>query len=556
MPGDADRPAGRAIALALALPLAAAPLLRDLMHPFQSVAGFRALVCLLELGLVLAWLVRGPRPALPKLSPPVAILLTAWIVLASVATLAASYPVPALVRHAEWVCHGLFGLALWHLRIDRPALAGTVFAAIVIGFLLVTAALVAHWVAFPNPAAYDWSLELPFFDHVRHYGYLAMAALCGCTYWLAVGNSTIGRRIGAGLAFTIALAALLWTGGRGAALGAAVGLAVAVLLGAPRARRWIAGVLLLALAPAVLVAGLLRVDIPIMGIDRLLGRTAAYSGVNEFSTGRADIWRYTADAIREHPLLGLGPDGFAYLSPPVMKLPVQPHSMPLQIVSDWGAPAALAFLGLLAVAAYRWWRAARAASPASPERAVRATAGAVIAAMAAHGLVDGTFYHALPLAILAACTALALGRASSAPTATGNRYATGIAALVTAAATLVILAHTAVVLTVTSATVPAPGSWRVQLVQAFPSRINQRTLRPWLTRWEASHPDEALQLARWAQRRARHPWWYHYYEADRLAGSDRDAAARAFAAAIHHAPPAEVARLRGEYRRRFGAPAD
>lgn len=548
------------LVLLVAAPLAMPPVVRELLYSFQTVAGMRGLVCLLEFGLIGAWLFRHPRPVMWQPTRPVALLLLVWAVLATASVMFAQYPVPALVRHAEWAGHMLFALSLWHSLAERDGLPGVVFASVVTGFLVVTAGLIAHWGAFPDPVAYDWALELPFFDHVRHYGYLALAALILSGFWIANPRADSWRAAVALVALITAMSALIWAGGRGAVLGAIIGLSTLVALSRGAGRWRLVGAVCLAVIPAAWLASHFRVDIPIMGIDRLLGRAVEYGGLNDFSTGRTEVWQYTLAAIADHPFLGLGPDGFAYLSPPVMRLPVQPHSMPLQLVSDWGLPAALVFFALVLIAGLQWWRRSNEADTDATDHTARVTAGALIVAYLAHSLVDGPFYHALPMAIAAACAAIAVGpvaRRSNRDTGLGvtaGRARRAVAAAIAAGVLVVMVLHVAVVVTVTRDETPAPDGWRARLVLAFPSRINQQTLRPWLSTWESDDPQRALALARWAQRHARHPWWYYYYEATRLADTEPALAARAFGAAIHHAPGTEEARLRAEYRRLFGDP--
>ena len=193
----------------------------------------------------------------------------------------------------------------------------------------------------------------------------------------------------------------------------------------------------------------------------------------------------------------------------------------------------------------------------------RAAAGALIVGFAVHGLIDGTFYHALPLALTAACLAIALRPDTSDRSVAPPGPATPLLpALATGAAGVVIVLHTAVVFTVGGDRVPDPGSPGDRLVHWFPSNVSARTLRPWLNRREAENPDLAIDLARWAQRHARRPWWFYHYEADKLASRDPEAAAAALREAIRHAVSGRRPQLEAEYRRRFatsgsmGQPAD
>ena len=77
---------------------------------------------------------------------------------------------------------------------------------------------------------------------------------------------------------------------------------------------------------------------------------------------RVDLWRAAWSLFREHPLLGVGPQGFvqhyaAWLpaAPVDPRLTPWPHSLPLEVLAEWGALGALA----VAFAVFACWRAAR-----------------------------------------------------------------------------------------------------------------------------------------------------------------------------------------------------
>ena len=70
-------------------------------------------------------------------------------------------------------------------------------------------------------------------------------------------------------------------------------------------------------------------------------------------SSREELWRLSVEYLYEHPLLGIGPMQFAAAASPIG---AHPHSIPLQLVVEWGLPAAIiAMAGMaLAVVARAW----------------------------------------------------------------------------------------------------------------------------------------------------------------------------------------------------------
>jgi tetratricopeptide (TPR) repeat protein len=152
-----------------------------------------------------------------------------------------------------------------------------------------------------------------------------------------------------------ALTAVVLSGSRGALIGAALVLLVAVVVARDVRRR----LLVIAVGVATAAAGL-----AVPGVRaRLLGEGLAGQTV----VGRGDLWRESITLLREHPVLGVGPGGFAeevrgvhdaawYAEVGTGFPPDSPHTWPLQALLAGGPVLLLAALGLVALtvrAAYR-----------------------------------------------------------------------------------------------------------------------------------------------------------------------------------------------------------
>jgi O-antigen ligase len=218
------------------------------------------------------------------------------------------------------------------------------------------------WYPQPNHLALMLGRALPFL--------LAAALVYGQRWtWLGVGL--------VGLALLLTFSTGGWLGG-----GAAV-VVVLLALGWRRPAVRIAGVGAAALAVvfALALAGVLP--------ERLnpLRQTGGF---------RLDLWVSSAEMIRDHPLLGIGPDNFTYLYQQVYLREgaaaepnlSHPHNWLLHFWLELGLPGLVAFGWLLAT----FWRTARDALHDSERRWLVAGALGAMADLLVHGAIDNSYF--------------------------------------------------------------------------------------------------------------------------------------------------------------------
>lgn len=187
-------------------------------------------------------------------------------------------------------------------------------------------------------------------------------------------------------------AVLVLTMSRGAWIGLGVGLVVFGYLvwrteNRPRILTFVGDVALLSL-PIVLVVGFwLAVTFP--GLDAYLGTVSG----GESAMGRVALWRQGLDLVQDYPFTGAGLNSpMMALSSYVMLLHVGfivfVHNMFLEIAVEQGIPALLSFLSLLLLALSSLSGALRRGV-----NALTAGAGAAIAALCVHGMLDSHGYY-------------------------------------------------------------------------------------------------------------------------------------------------------------------
>lgn len=346
-----------------------------------------------------AFLVLGPwRPGLPRVGRVWPWLLCAAVLL--LATAAADSQFQAWARFRLYYAILLLGFVLWMcFRIGGRNLTQLVLTAIgIVHAAVLVLVLMASATANPaDPFNQSW---VPYHAHVRHVSYHGMIAACAGLSVAFIGGKL--RSLGYVTAVT-ALFGIVYFGARGALVGwLAFALVACALL--PRRLATIAScvaVLLLAVVAAKLVGDSWH-QAPFTG--NLIQRADSVDSVVH-STGRTTIWTDAFAAIKVKPVLGHGPEG--YLTSRCCRPgTVQPHNTPVQILIEFGA------LGLLSVAVLLWTTLRRGAVELWARRGrpdtdrAAASLFAMVSGVLAYALVDGLFYHVVPMALMAMLVAL------------------------------------------------------------------------------------------------------------------------------------------------------
>ena len=264
-----------------------------------------------------------------------------------------------------------------------------------------------------------------------------------------------------------------------------------------------------------------RVGRPLMDPAAVVARSIGVRNLDEALTGRLQMWRHVWEAWRPHPFFGLGPDGYLFIEPSLYG--VQPHNFILQSLVEWGIPGTLLILGFISGIVVRGWRRCGCAAGGSggrnplgrESRRLHAVWTSFLLMAFLVGLVDGVFYHDLPLLLISVVVA---GMASERDGEKGGalsetrmwegspsvlRLGLGGLGLVVAVA----VGWQAVVLNILySETVPAPDGWRAALIRTYPSSTLR--LGRWIEAWAKTNPKEALEWAHWARKNSPSSGYY------------------------------------------------
>ena len=460
---------------ALLLPLAFSP---ELYHSFWAP---KAAVALLVLGpglVALARLARaGSRPAL---------LAACFVAVAAVATAGSEHPVASLTGGANWGTGLLFvaaAVGAWALGASAGEQRRRQVATALVAAALVNA--VVAWLqarGLVPPSLDSTGRSSGLMGNPVHLGALAAGAL-----WLVGGRvaASSARRAAPWIAAAAVLAgAAQLSGGR-----SAVGLTALVLVALVPRIGWRRGaVLAVAAFVGLLAASAWAADGAVTGSARAVTQTTRQMDA------RGSLWRTSAGAVLERPLLGVGPGRFHAATSPraepaVSEGGVNAYADAHNWVVEYAVTTGL--LGLLVLLA---WLVTAARSSGGPLAGFAAVAGVFM-------LVEPQSVSLTPLALLALGASCRRAPPST-PAGTGWRTASTAGLLAGAAAAAVLLAGELGLRQATLDTSPSRYADAAALLPPWAdvSRVGAR-----ISAFHGLHDDDArrqaLVLARQATRR-------------------------------------------------------
>lgn len=332
-------------------------------------------------------LLRGAKVSLP---PGIATPL--WLLAQSVlVSLFMSIDLQVAVRHLMlYLAISMLGCAVYLLYREERRIP---VAAFCVSLALVNLPFVVEvmlWIRDTAPPLFTQSPQVPNFVHVRQFGEFGfVAAVCGTGFIVLTRRWTLSGW----LLTCVALFGLVATGSRGALLCWVVFAGLLLVFGTRRIR--LAGLSLTALATSSAAVWYLHSS-GLLETPNVFGRLLAItSGSATFDSGRLEMWREVLLQVAQYPLFGQGPD--AYVQSGCCLASVrQPHNFALQFLMEFG------IVGCVAAAFVMWRLVGRMGGVvellrklrSSPESTMLASA---LAAYVAYGLIDGVFYHPLPM---------------------------------------------------------------------------------------------------------------------------------------------------------------
>ena len=399
--------------LSLCLPLT----LQVFFHP-GTTAEYRIVVISLQLITIITGII-CLSPLSLEIPKKIQIVILLWLVWGWICAINSPYPVLSCMRQIEWTILVLFTGLLTAIFRKNPLLVYWTYGMILVGFLLVVMGIVVYWNFIPYPEHYDWVTMMPHFTNIRNFGHYAAAGTILSSIgsvWMTHEWQKSRRKLIQLTLFstqTIAFCFLFWSGGRGSVIAVGLGILWFLFWGVARNKRWIFALMTtLSGCAGFILASFFTVQNLSLGLLNMFGRTIGASSLDRLLSGRVVLWKTAIKIIlppEQHLLFGYGPDSFR-MHPDIEILPwiIQPHNVFIQTLLEWGIPGALLFcLFLLFIYTSCWKQACNIKVNGFDLKHLPILGSqALWISFFFLGLIDGVFYHALPLTILGACAAI------------------------------------------------------------------------------------------------------------------------------------------------------
>jgi O-antigen ligase len=349
-------------------------------------------IAAIELFVIAIAYVRGWNPLrqLRFLSTSVLLLLGLLVLAAFFSAIhSAPRPVGAFIWTYLSLIHLMFGLSVAHLLSkSSPSELSLVWPAIVLGSVVYVLMLLA-FVNQPHPSDFDWQYLGLAASNVRQLGYYAgigsLAALA------CAAQSKGWKCVAFGVAASLNIAVLLWSGSRGALAAVAASILFGIFFVGFRTGRAFGVTVIAGLIGAILSRMQPSPD-PVFGLGRIVARSYPQSGT-DFSSGRLEMWTGAWDAFLERPFFGYGEGQFGFVVPQATGIYLHPHNIVLQLLIQWGAVGTLIVAILLVMLVKQYSDTVRLNS------ALARPAAMVAAFLIALSFCDGALFHTYPLMV-------------------------------------------------------------------------------------------------------------------------------------------------------------
>lgn len=292
---------------------------------------FVALVTIERRFIVLPWPVR-------KLALP-ALLWASWMIIAS---LFSGHLMVSLFRTVEWLSHSLFFVSLVvHLYRSKDRV-NDVINVILLGFLLLF--MLSVYASLAGGIA--WFSYVPGFTNIRHFGHFALIALVLSVSYDNRLFTTVGSLFRV-MVMIAAWTALIMSGGRGAILSIVLVTVFLAMRGFFSGRKSVLYTFTIGAVAGCVIS--LVLSEPGSGIYRIIYAVSEASSIDALSSSRVSVWQMVLMDILQHPLVGMGPEGYVYTRTAVDSAILHPHNILFQMLVEWGLPGTLVFSYILYV---------------------------------------------------------------------------------------------------------------------------------------------------------------------------------------------------------------
>ena len=338
------------------------------------------------------------------------VLTLAWVVSVSVSfytsPLNLQFLTVAQFRYAETLVHIFFFLSLYVSNQLSPLPIRKILIAIVFSNALVVVHAFLTWHYSPEPNVHTesmWSNYFPMSGNIRHAGFNMLVAVAAAIGLVFSAKNKVDALLGA-LGLLLVCGCLVWLGGRGSMLSLIIGISFAWWVVSPKVFLWKKAAVIGSVLLSVVLAEQLS-QFKFNGLRNSVSKSVAAEDFNRLSSGRLVIWQDSMEKLEGHWVMGFGSQAYLMLPDRVVRKTSSPHNVFVQFLLEWGVIGTLLFSALFATLLYNIACVSTQLHGQS-ERGLVFSASAIVVALSAHGLTDGTFYHGKASFYLALAAAL------------------------------------------------------------------------------------------------------------------------------------------------------
>ena len=390
-------------------------LYQKILFPHLAQTGFDgAVITLVELIFIIFIAAFGKHPRLTKQGALLLAALVGWHVSGVISAYLSEHFYSSLIKQIEYLVHCMFAYSVW-VFLSQTQKQEKIAWFLVFTFLWIIYYILCAWYVADDPYSIDWVTMLPFFNNIRHSGFILICLLPFLFLPLLynVRNKTL---ITIGL-LSLYWGFLIWTCSRGTYFASLISIVVIYYLYKPTPR--IAFIII----SSFLIGWIIAFQFPSISASlnpfRLLFLNFQYTDVieaNTLSSGRLDIWLKAYNAgITNNLFFGFGANGYAYYSPTILTNSVHPHSSLFQLLSEYGF-IGFTFLLLIFISILLTWNKTQLIK--NNETIITLSRVSVLSFIVGSA-VDGHFYYNFSLIYLAIIISLSMSPANQTKT---NKY--------------------------------------------------------------------------------------------------------------------------------------
>lgn len=371
-------------------------LYQKILFPHFAQTGFDgAVITLVELVFVIFISIFGKHPRVTKQGAYLLLAICGWHISGFLSAYLSEHFYPSLIKQIEYLIHCMFAYSIW-VFLSQTQKQEKMAWFLVFTFVWVIYYIFCAWYIADDPYSIDWVTQLPFFNNIRHSGFILICFLPFLFLPLLYNlkNKTL---------ITIALLSLywgflIWTCSRGTYFASLI--SIAAIYYFYKSTPKIAFII----TSSFLIGWIIALQFPSISESlnpfRLWFLNFQHTDVieaNSLSSGRLDIWFKAFEAgINHNVLFGFGPNGYTYVSPTILTNTVHPHSSLFQLISEYGF-VGFALLILLFINTLNIWNKNQ---PVQNKNTVIILSRVSVLSFIIGSTVDGHFYYNFSLIYL------------------------------------------------------------------------------------------------------------------------------------------------------------